>query len=224
MQITAVIPIRAGSKGLPGKNTRNLLGIPLYMRAVNCAKDAGIDKVVVATDDQEVLEHPDPSYDIFHRSAHSARDDAPTHEVLIELIEAKQLHENLIVLLQATSPLRSAQTVRAVINLMEDPDVKLGCSVTQIDNGVLKSGFFEDGYLQPLIDSSTLFKARQSLPELFKMDGGVYAFRGRWLVENGSLETDKIKVVKSAQFEVLDIDNLDDFELAEKKLRSKLSS
>ena len=223
MQITAVIPIRAGSKGLPGKNTRELLGIPLYMHAVRCAKEAGIDEVVVATDDPKVLEHSDPSYKTFHRSAHSARDDAPTHEVLIELIEARNLHENLIVLLQATSPLRRSQTVRAVIDLMNEPDVDLGCSVTRIDNGFLKSGLVKDGFLQPLIDPTTLFKPRQYLPELFKMDGGVYAFHGRWLVDNGSLETDKIKVVKSNHCEALDIDSLDDFALAEKQLRSKVS-
>ena len=52
---TAVIPLRGGSKGLPGKNTRLLAGKPLYMHAVDVALEAGADRVILSTDIADVL-------------------------------------------------------------------------------------------------------------------------------------------------------------------------
>lgn len=220
MKITAVIPIRAQSKGLPGKNTRDLAGKPLFMHAVACAQAADISDIVVATDDAVLLQASSDDYRAFARSAHSARDEAPTHEVLIEVVSALGLEDHLIVLLQATSPLRQPKTVQAVIAAMQDGQAELGCSVSQIDSSLLKSGTIIDGYLQPTVDASTLFRPRQSLPDLFKMDGGVYAFMGGWLVRNRSLETEKIKVVQSDPAELLDIDTMDDFVQAQAILRA----
>ncbi len=220
MKRTAVIPIRAGSKGLPGKNTRVLAGKPLFMHAVACAQDAGIGDIIVATDDAAVLAAPADGYRVFARSAHSARDDAPTHEVLIEVITALDLADHLIVLLQATSPMRAPATVRAVVDAMDDRAAELGCTVSEIDNSLLKSGTIRDGFLQPIVDAATLFTPRQALPAVYKMDGGVYSFQGDWLVRNGSLETDRIKTVQSQPDEVLDIDTLADFERAAQRLSS----
>lgn len=218
MEITAIVPIRAHSKGLPGKNTRELAGKPLFMHAVDCAHAAGIADVVVASDDPVLLSGDPAGYRLFARSDHSARDSAPTHEVLIEAIEALDLHAHLIVLLQATSPLRRPQTVRATVDLMQDSAVQLGCTVSPMDPALLKSGTVKNGYLEPVVDTATLFTPRQALPPVYKMDGGVYAFWGQWLVQNGSLETTHIKVVESQTNEVLDIDDLTDFEQAQRLL------
>ena len=53
---TAVIPLRAGSRGLPGKNIRPLAGRPLYMHAVAQALGAGASQVLISTDIPEVLQ------------------------------------------------------------------------------------------------------------------------------------------------------------------------
>lgn len=218
LDVTAVIPIRANSKGLPGKNTRDLAGKPLFHHSVDCARAAGIEDIIVATDNQDLLDHPSDHYKLFPRSKYSARDDAPTHEVLIDLIESWNLHARLIVLLQATSPLRRPETIRSVLKVMEDPDARLGCTVSEIDNSLLKSGTICDGFLSPILNSRTLFTPRQSLPSIFKMNGSVYAFSGSWLIKNGSLETDMIKIVQSSPKEAIDIDTLDDFIQAEQFL------
>ena len=218
MNVTAVIPIRAGSKGLPGKNTRILAGKPLFEHSIDCAQAAGISNIIVATDIQELLNETPNCYKVFSRSQQSARDNAPTHEVLIDLIKAWDLHEHLIVLLQATSPLRRAETVRAVIDMMNDSNAELGCTVSQIENTVLKSGTVHNGFFSPLMDEKALFTPRQLLPSTYKMDGNIYAFWGNWLINNGSLETNKIRVVQSTQGENMDIDTLGDFVKAEQYL------
>ena len=221
MRTVAVVPLRANSKGLPGKNVRPLAGKPLFMHAVACAHAAGIEEVYVVTDIEDILTDHSPAFTGFRRSAHSARDDAPTHEAVMELIDALRLQDRLIVLLQATSPLRSSKTVREVIKKALDQSADLACSVTEIDNSVMKSGTIVDGFLSPLVESATFYLPRQALPKLYKMDGGVYAFRADWLITNGSLKTDRIAVVRSDLSEVLDIDTMEDFELAEQRLGAR---
>ena len=218
MSCTAIIPIRSGSKGLPGKNTRALAGKPLFMHAVDAARAAGIDDVIVATDDQTLLNQPSGDYRLFARSAHSARDSAPTHEVLVEVIEGLALHDNVIVLLQATSPLRHPDTIRAAVAQFDARADGLCATVSRIDNSVLKSGMVRNGVFAPLLDAPTLFKPRQALPDVFKLDGAVFVFNGGWLVRNGSLESDHITVLESPAEDVLDIDTLEDFLEAEARL------
>jgi N-acylneuraminate cytidylyltransferase len=211
----AVIPLREGSKGLPGKNTLPLVGLPLYLHSVSCAHAAGIKRVIVATDIAALLAAPSPEYELYARSAASSRDDAPTHEVVIEMIEALGLHNAMIVILQATSPLRHPGTVRAALARLAEGEYDLIVSISEIENTALKSGTVSEGLLVPLLTSEMLFQPRQSLPRLFKLDGGVFAFRGGWLVENGSLTTERIGVVSSDPSELLDIDQAEDFERAE---------
>lgn len=218
---TAIIPIRSGSKGLPGKNVRILGGKPLFMHAVDAALAAGIDDIIVATDDQSVLDQPNDNYRLFARSPQSARDSAPTHEVLLEAIESLSLHSNTIVLLQATSPLRRPETIRAAMTLFDGRSEGLCATVSRIDNSVLKSGMVRDGVFAPLLDAPTLFKPRQALPDLFKLDGAVFVFNGGWLIRNGSLESDHIQVLESPAEDVLDIDTLDDFLAAEARLSQR---
>lgn len=217
----AVIPLRGGSKGLPGKNTLPLAGLPLYMHSVACARAAGINRIIVATDIAKLLAAPHPHYALYARSEASSRDDAPTHEVVIELIEALGLHDATIIILQATSPLRRPETVRAALLRLAAGGVDLAVSVSEIENTVMKSGTVSEGRLVPLVTAATLFQPRQNLPRLYKLDGGIFAFRGGWLVENGSLTTERIGVVESAPSELLDIDRAEDFERAETILRAR---
>ena len=51
----AIVPMRAGSKGLPSKNVRQLAGAPLYQHCVNAAREAGASKIVISTDIESVL-------------------------------------------------------------------------------------------------------------------------------------------------------------------------
>ena len=104
----AIIPARAGSKGIPGKNVRSICGLPLYAWSVLQARHSTkIDRVIVTTDIPEILSAHRPfGAEVFERSAATATDDATTESAMIEVIEAKALHNALVVLLQPTSPCR----------------------------------------------------------------------------------------------------------------------
>ena len=90
---TAVIPLRAGSRGLPGKNVRPLAGRPLYRHAVDQAIEAGAARVVISTDVAEVLQAALPApVQLVARPAELAGDTVPMAPVLVHALQAANVH------------------------------------------------------------------------------------------------------------------------------------
>lgn len=122
--ILAVIPARGGSKGIPRKNVVHLCGRPLISYSIEQAhRSQLVNRVVVATDDEEiaaVAKHH--GADIYWRSADSATDTAPTEVVLREVIRAQQQTPDLVVFLQATSPIRQPYDVDEAIATLTASD------------------------------------------------------------------------------------------------------
>jgi CMP-N-acetylneuraminic acid synthetase len=112
----AVIPARGGSKGLPGKNARPFLGIPLLARAIRIAQET-CDALIVTTDDP-VLASLAEDYDapVHMRPAELATDEAPMLPVVQDAIRGRE--GDVIVLLQPTQPLRTAEQVREALDLV----------------------------------------------------------------------------------------------------------
>ena len=121
MSILCVIPVRGGSRGLPGKNIRLLGGHPLVAWTIQAALEAEEDlHVVVSTDSAEIAEvalrygADVPGL----RPAHLAQDSTPTEPVIEHVLAAERaagVEPEGVMLLQATSPLRLPGTLdRAV--------------------------------------------------------------------------------------------------------------
>lgn len=216
---TAVIPLRGGSKGLPGKNTRPLAGKPLYRHAVDLALSAGARRVMISTDIAEVLAASLPSaVQVLQRPAELCADDVPMAPVVLQVLQAGQV-QGPVVLLQATSPLRQVADVQAALEQLASGDFDLVMSVAQADRGVLKWGQLEaDGRFQPLSRPEYCFANRQSLPPVFKPNGAVYAFQAAWFLNNRSFVSDRIGGIPMPAERSHDIDNLSDFERCEELL------
>jgi len=122
MTTVAFIPVRGGSKSIPGKNIRPLAGRPLVHWVAQAALDcAGIDRVYVATDSDAIraatLTLADPRLEVIGRSPETATDTASTESALLEFAEAHADFDR-IVLIQATSPLLAGSDLdRALIEL-----------------------------------------------------------------------------------------------------------
>lgn len=117
----AIIPVRGGSKGIPGKNIKNMAGKPLIYYSVKAALDAPvIDKVYVATDSDEIASvcvslFPNESkLEIYRRSKESASDTASTEQVMLEFADKFEFKN--IYLIQATSPLVTADDLVGAFN------------------------------------------------------------------------------------------------------------
>ena len=106
-----IIPARGGSKGVPGKNIKKVNGIPLLAYPIISAHmTKGISKVYVSTDDEEIASVA-KEYGCavpFMRPTELATDTAASMDVVLHALETVEESYDYIVLLQPTSPLRTA--------------------------------------------------------------------------------------------------------------------
>lgn len=110
MRNIALIPLRGGSKGIPGKNLKELNGKPLCSYAINAALNSKkIDEVWVSSDDKTIIDFITlefPKVKIRKRPAEFATDTASTELVILDLINSQNFGiKDQIILIQATSPL-----------------------------------------------------------------------------------------------------------------------
>ena len=115
----AIIPARGGSKGIPGKNLMDLCGKPLVAHTIEHARSApSVQRVIVSTDDDEIARVAEMfGAEVIRRpseiSGDTARSEAAIVHVLEELSRKERYESDLVVFLQATSPLRRPEDVQA---------------------------------------------------------------------------------------------------------------
>lgn len=215
---TAVIPLRAGSKGLPGKNTRLLAGKPLYRHAVDAALEAGAYRVILTTDIPEVMSASYPlAVQTIQRPLALCGDAVPMAPVLSHALQAAAC-EGTVVLLQATSPIRQASDIQAALHVFASGQHELVMSVTEADRGVLKWGRLDGDRFMPLSEPAFCFANRQSLPPVVRPNGAVYVMNAEWFLKRGSFVSERIGVVQMSAERSQDIDTLADFERCEASL------
>jgi CMP-N-acetylneuraminic acid synthetase len=215
---TAVIPLRAGSKGLPGKNTRLLAGKPLYRHAVDAALEAGAYRVILTTDIPEVMSASYPlAVQTIQRPLALCGDAVPMAPVLSHALQAAAC-DGTVVLLQATSPMRQASDIQAALHVFASGQHELVMSVTEADRGVLKWGRLDGDRFMPLSEPAFCFANRQSLPPVVRPNGAVYVMNAEWFLKRGSFVSERIGVVQMSAERSQDIDTLADFERCEASL------
>jgi CMP-N-acetylneuraminic acid synthetase len=222
---TAIVPLRAGSKGLPGKNLRLLGGIPLFEHSVRQAQSAGATRIIITTDLQrEELAPLSPEVELISRPKELAEDTTPMAPVILNAIDTAQI-KGLTVLLQPTSPLRSERDIRQGLELKKASLYDLVLSTVEADRSVLKWGTMAGDRFIPLAAPDYCFSNRQSLPPVFRPNGAVYVFEAQWFTQNRSFSSNNIGCFSMPLERSHDIDSLADFEAAERYLnQSKLTN
>ncbi len=211
----AIIPARGGSRGLPGKNLADLAGKPLWRWSLDQAREAGATRVILTTDIAEILAAPpDDDLTLIERPSDLADDSTPMAPVLLHALADDALKGETIALLQPTSPLRSAEDIRASVSLFEAGGHDLVMTVTEADRGVLKYGVMEGESFSVMRNPAHCFSNRQSLPPVYKPTGAVYVFNRDWFIENGGFETDRIGAVQMPAERAADIDTEEDLRRA----------
>lgn len=125
MKSVAIIPLRAGSKGIPHKNKKKILGRPLFTWALAEAAKSKLDEVYVFTDDKGIISYIEREYTwnskikVMRRSADSASDTASTECAMLEFSKKLEHNYDVLVLLQATSPLLTAEDIDRTIAEVE---------------------------------------------------------------------------------------------------------
>lgn len=231
-RILGLINARGGSKGIPRKNIKPLLGKPLIAYAIQSGLDAKkIDKLVVSTEDPEIADIA-KYYGAcvpFIRPGHLASDVALQIDVIKHaLIELQNLGEmfDIVVILQPTCPLRIAADVDGALSLMEKTEADTVISVTQVQGFHPMTMYTQGpgGTLSPLIGSSRAGVLRQQFPIIWWRNGAIYALRTRVILEQGLLYGDQIYGYPMPPERSANIDEPIDWIITEAMLSHYLSS
>ena len=228
--ILGLIPARGGSKGLPGKNIKPLLGKPLIAWTIEQALASKyLDIVVVSTDDKEISEIS-KKYGAevpFIRPKELAKDNAKGIDVVLHTMDWVKENDNrkqydLIMLLQPTSPLRTKEDIDKAIELLFLKKAKAIVSVCEVDHHPLWANTLpEDGCMKDFIKPQVMNKNRQELPVFYRLNGAIYLAYCNYLKERKSFIGKDTFAYIMPRERSIDIDNKIDFKLAEvlKKLQ-----
>lgn len=222
-QVLALIPARGGSKGIPGKNIKELAGKPLIAYTIEAARSClCLDDVLVSTDSEEIAETARKfgAWVPFLRPEKLANDTAKTIDAVLYTLHrlAKEGKEyEYVVLLQPTSPLRSGEDIEGAIKLALETgeDVVAVSGVT--DSPILMRTCDDRGRLTPLLSGSSTVR-RQDMQVYYRVNGSIYVNKVSSLTEETSLNDNPIGYVMPRERSV-DIDESVDFAVAEFFLR-----
>lgn len=220
MRKIAVIPARGGSKRLKNKNILLFNGKPMIRHSVDAARESGLfDKIVVSTDDPEIMESvSDSGCDVDKRKKDLATDTARVVDVIADLIkrlEVNQEHFDYICCLYATSPLRKKSDITGSFDLMMKCKADFCISVTEFD----VSPFFAfdidgDSFIQRRWSEEALLPPWEKPPVVVDNGSIYWAKTGRFL-ETGELTGNNSVGYKMPRWQSVDIDTMTDFKLAQ---------
>lgn len=188
--VLGLVTARGGSKGLPGKNVVLLGGKPLIGWTIEAAQQScAVGRIVVSTDDANIAdvarqwgaEVP------FLRPVELAGDSSPHIDVVCHALDWLELHEGYtpeyVLLLQPTSPLRTAEDIDAAALIAEEraADAVVGVETTHHHPFLVKR-VAEDGTLDDFVTSDLAYLQRQVLPLAYFVNGAIFLNRRKALL------------------------------------------
>lgn len=224
--VVAIITARGASKGLPRKNVRTLCGKPLIAYSILAARGCPqVSRCIVTTDDPEIKRISlQWGAEVVDRPAELATDTALSRDAVrhvLELLSREGGMPEYFVLLQPTSPLRTARHLERCLEAWFASGRPCAISVTEAEHHPYKCFLLENGDLAPLRDSENLDQPRQSLPPAYRQNGAIYLLKtAEFLSSNSFFIAPALPFVMSRQ-ESIDIDTEHDLRLAEEIMKAE---
>ena len=219
-KIVALIPARGGSKGIKNKNIIDLCGKPLISYTIQAALESKyIDKVIVSTDSQEIAdvaikygaEVP------FLRPGELASDTSKTIDAVMHAVgelEKRKEQYDILILLQATQPLRTADDIDSAIELFIKNKGQSLVSVSPVeDNPILIRTIDNLGRMNSILPMKSTCR-RQDMPLYYRVNGCIYINLISELDLNTSFNDNKIPYIMPKERSV-DIDEIKDLLIAQ---------
>lgn len=220
MKRICTICARGGSKGVKGKNIKNLVGVPLIAHSIRQALETGLfDEVVVSSDSKEIL---DVSQDYgatlqIERPLNLATDYAAKLPVIRHCVLQTELKRGVsfdtCVDLDATSPLRNLGDIQKVVEILEKKNS--GNVITGMVSR--RSPYFnmveigKDGCVQLSKKVEPKYVRRQDAPECYDMNASIYAWTKKSLIQNEGLFNPETELYVMPESRSIDIDSETDF-------------
>lgn len=217
MKILGFIPARGGSKGLPGKNKKMMLGKPLIAHTIETALLSNLTDIVVSSDDDDILEIAKKyNVKVIKRPDELSGDLAPTLPVRTHAVQTVGGNYDAVMTLQVTSPLRTVKHINEAIELFsQDGEADSLVSVIKIPHKFTDASIMllDGKYIKP-IDSEKLVLRRQEKPTYWARNGAViYITRINKVGEY--IFGGKIIPYEMNKMESIDIDDIEDWQMAE---------
>lgn len=203
-RILGITPARGGSKGISGKNIKEICGKPLIAWTIEAAKQAkSLDRYVVSTEDNRIMQVAKNYHaEVIERPPELATDKVSTLAVLQDIL--KRVDADIVVLLQATSPIRNTGLIDSCIQKFLD---------TGADS-------LATGFICNYQEYGTNNLPRQDLNGFFYDDGNVYVIKAE-LIRKGDRFGKNIEKVIISREQNVEIDDEFDFWIAEQLLKKR---
>ena len=226
-KILAVTLARGGSKGVPKKNIRLLCGRPLISYTIlEARKSKYIDKYIISTDCQEVADvaRMEGAEVPFLRPSKFSGDTATSASALVHAVkfmEEKGNYYDYVVELMATNPLKNAYDIDGCIENAVINDYECCVAVNRIwDQHPARVKKIVDGVLIDFYPEIPESRRQDLEPPAYIRSGSIYVTKTAYLIKHksryGSNSTASYILPEER---VINIDELDDFRLAESKLK-----
>ena len=229
LKILALIPARAGSKGIKNKNIVDLAGKPLIAYSIEAAKESRyIDKIVVSTDGVKIAETA-KRYGAsvpFLRPEEFAQDTSKTIDAVLHCVDTLEQmgeHYDVLCLLQPTEPMRTTEDIDCAIEkFVENGKVGLA-SISEVDDHpILIRSVDENGRMKSLLHVNSTCR-RQDMPQYYRINGAIYINLVTELSPETSFNDNPIPYIMDKRHSI-DIDEMDDLMRAELYVREQDNS
>ncbi|WP_298862292.1 acylneuraminate cytidylyltransferase family protein [uncultured Microbacterium sp.] len=225
MSTIATICARGGSKGVPGKNFRPMLGRPLISYTIEQALSApSIDEVFVSTDSEDIATAATQAGAKFlgFRPSELSGDSVPkvpVIEQLVESVEASGISVDRVIDIDATSPLRTVDDIESAIALLDrQTDVVITGYLADKNpyfNMVEDKGNGLYGLVKP---PASAVVGRQSAPQVYSMNASIYCWWRSTL--SLGLWSGRVRLHEMPRERSIDIDDELDWKLVEMIMRA----
>lgn len=224
MKKVAIIPLRKGSKGIPGKNKKKMLGRPLFSWVLSAAIFSDLDEVYVFTDDEEILTFISKEYHWTSkvkgllRNDENANDTASTESAMLEFAEKINHDFDVLCLLQATSPLTTSQDINNALSQISKEGKTAALSVVKTHRFTWNADGTPQNY--------DVFNRprRQDFAGLLMENGAVYATTKDAFIKSKNRVSETIGLVEMPEETLMEIDSLSDWTIIESLLAERQKS
>ncbi|MFT5640027.1 MAG: CMP-N,N'-diacetyllegionaminic acid synthase [Cyclobacteriaceae bacterium] len=229
MRVLGLIPARGGSKGIPGKNIKQLNGIPLIGYTIKSAlASIELANVIVSTEDDQIAEIANALgvETPFIRPQSLASDESPTIDTVIHALESmEKLGQSFdaVCLLQPTVPFRNEGSIDAAIQKFIKAGSESLISVRKVPHIYNPHWTFvesdDKGFLEIATGDQKIVTRRQALPTAYHRDGSIYITSTDIIRSKKSLYGEKITFLQNDEAVDINIDEESDWEKAVQYIR-----
>ncbi len=220
----AIITARGGSKRIPRKNIRSFLGHPIIKYSIDAALQSNcFDEVMVSTDDNEIAEISRKlgATVPFYRSGNTSGDFATTADVIEEvLMKYKGLNRDFgcCCCIYPTAPFVTSERLREGFRILKSADADTVFPVVRFSYPIQRALKIEEGRIR-MIWPDNLNKRSQDLMPAYHDAGQFYWLKIKNFLHGKKLFTDNSWPIEIPESEVQDIDNEEDWKIAEMKYK-----